>query len=103
MIGTPNDTTLTALDAQGDDDTFRDFPKHLQETITNNVSEPEVTSVVYPKYETKGELAQSTTAFLEWYFTPCWFILDMPLIDLVQAQRTGHGPPQEASLQPLAP
>ncbi|KAK3339818.1 hypothetical protein B0T25DRAFT_626581 [Lasiosphaeria hispida] len=51
---------------KGDDDTFRDFPKHLEDTITSNLPEDEVTSVVYPKYETKGELAQSSTAFLEW-------------------------------------
>ncbi|KAK0704374.1 hypothetical protein B0H67DRAFT_613078 [Lasiosphaeris hirsuta] len=51
---------------KGDDDTFRDFPKHLEDTVTNNLPEDEVTSVVYPKYETKGELAQSSTAFLEW-------------------------------------
>jgi hypothetical protein len=29
-----------------------------------------VASVVYPKYETRGELAQSTAAFLEWYIIP---------------------------------
>lgn len=51
---------------KGDDDTFGDFPKNLQATVTNNLPDHEVASVVYPKYETKGELAQSTTAFLEW-------------------------------------
>ncbi|KAK4444215.1 hypothetical protein QBC34DRAFT_442718 [Podospora aff. communis PSN243] len=51
---------------KGDDDTFREFPKHLQDTITSNLPDDKVTSVVYPKYETKGELAQSTSAFLGW-------------------------------------
>ncbi|KAK1751337.1 hypothetical protein QBC47DRAFT_464077 [Echria macrotheca] len=51
---------------KGDDDTFRDFPKHLQDTITNNLPDDLVTSVVYPKYETKGELGVSTAAFLAW-------------------------------------
>ncbi|KAK4182174.1 hypothetical protein QBC35DRAFT_191498 [Podospora australis] len=51
---------------KGSDDTFGNFPKHLQDTVSNNLPDDEVTSVVYPRYETKGELAQSTTAFLEW-------------------------------------
>ncbi|KAK1831526.1 hypothetical protein QBC39DRAFT_258764 [Podospora conica] len=51
---------------KGNDDTFGDFPKHLQDTVTNNLPDDKVTSVVYPRYETKGELAQSSTAFLEW-------------------------------------
>ncbi|KAK0663915.1 hypothetical protein QBC41DRAFT_22878 [Cercophora samala] len=51
---------------KGDDDTFGNFPKHLQDIVTNNLPDHEVASVVYPKYETKGELAQSTAAFLEW-------------------------------------
>jgi hypothetical protein len=51
---------------KGDDDTFREFPKHLQDTITSNLPEDKIASVVYPKYETKGELVQSTAAFLGW-------------------------------------
>ncbi|KAK0752872.1 hypothetical protein B0T18DRAFT_441625 [Schizothecium vesticola] len=51
---------------KGNDDTFGDFPKHLEDTVTNNLPDDKVTSVVYPRYETKGELAQSSTAFLEW-------------------------------------
>ncbi|KAK0703935.1 hypothetical protein B0T26DRAFT_757430 [Lasiosphaeria miniovina] len=51
---------------QGDDDTFGDFPQHLQDTVTSNLPDHKVASVVYPKYETKGELAQSTEAFLGW-------------------------------------
>ncbi|KAK4239560.1 hypothetical protein C8A03DRAFT_14059 [Achaetomium macrosporum] len=51
---------------RGSDFTFGDFPEHLKETIANNLPDHEVTSVVYPKYETSGELARSTGAFLEW-------------------------------------
>ncbi|KAK1773034.1 hypothetical protein QBC45DRAFT_398380 [Copromyces sp. CBS 386.78] len=51
---------------KGDDDTFRDFPKHLKDTVTSNLLDHHVASVVYPKYETKGELTQTTEAFLEW-------------------------------------
>jgi len=52
---------------KGDDDTFRDFPKHLEDTVTSNLPDHRIASVVYPKYETKGELAQSTSAFLGWH------------------------------------
>ncbi len=55
---------------QGNDFTFGDFPDHLKKTVANNLPEHEVASVVYPKYETRGELAQSTAAFLEWYVYP---------------------------------
>ncbi|KAK3313666.1 hypothetical protein B0H66DRAFT_566693 [Apodospora peruviana] len=51
---------------KGNDDTFGSFPKHLEDTISNNLHDHVVKSVVYPKYETKGELGQSTAAFLEW-------------------------------------
>ncbi|KAK3681029.1 hypothetical protein B0T22DRAFT_388548 [Podospora appendiculata] len=51
---------------KGNDDTFGDFPKHLEQTVANNIPDHHVTSVVYPKYETKGELEASTAAFLEW-------------------------------------
>jgi hypothetical protein len=53
---------------QGNDFTFGDFPQHLEETVANNLEGHEVASVVYPQYETRGELAQSTDAFLEWYW-----------------------------------
>ncbi|KAK4131576.1 hypothetical protein BT67DRAFT_346183, partial [Trichocladium antarcticum] len=52
--------------ASGNDDTFRDFPKHLQDTVASNLPGHQVASVVYPRYETRGELGQSTAVFLEW-------------------------------------
>jgi hypothetical protein len=51
---------------QGSDNTFGEFPQHLQETIVQGLSDVLVTSVVYPKYETRGELAHTAGAFLEW-------------------------------------
>ncbi|KAK4039505.1 hypothetical protein C8A01DRAFT_47068 [Parachaetomium inaequale] len=51
---------------KGSEFTFADFPAHLKDIVANNLPDHEVTSVVYPKYETRGELAQSTAAFLEW-------------------------------------
>ena len=51
---------------KGNDDTFQNFPEDLKRTISANLDDEHVESVVYPKYETKGELAQSTEAFLTW-------------------------------------
>ncbi|KAK4224473.1 hypothetical protein QBC38DRAFT_16210 [Podospora fimiseda] len=51
---------------KGGENTFHEFPKHLKDTVTNNLADHLVESAVYPKYETKGELAQSTEAFMEW-------------------------------------
>jgi hypothetical protein len=52
---------------KGNDDTFQNFPEDLKKTISSNLDDEHIESVVYPKYETKGELAQSTEAFLGWY------------------------------------
>lgn len=51
---------------KGSDNTFGDFPKHLEQTVSQSLPDDLVTSVVYPKYETRGELAHSTATFLEW-------------------------------------
>ena len=51
---------------KGNDDTFQHFPEDLKRTIASNLDDNHIESVVYPKYETKGELAQSTEAFLGW-------------------------------------
>lgn len=54
---------------KGDDDTFQRFPEDLKQTLSSNLGEDHVESIVYPKYETKGELAETTAAFLEWSVT----------------------------------
>ncbi|UNI15472.1 hypothetical protein JDV02_002002 [Purpureocillium takamizusanense] len=51
---------------QGNDDTFRDFPHDLKLQVARELPNERVESVVYPTYETKGELAQASQAFLEW-------------------------------------
>ncbi|KAH8898947.1 hypothetical protein GQ53DRAFT_607222, partial [Thozetella sp. PMI_491] len=50
----------------GGDGTFRDFPDHLKALVADKLDGHHVESIVYPKYETRGELTQSTAAFLEW-------------------------------------
>ncbi|KAK4097459.1 hypothetical protein N658DRAFT_478795 [Parathielavia hyrcaniae] len=51
---------------RGSDFTFGDFPDHLKDTAANNLPDHEVATAVYPRYETRGELAESTAAFREW-------------------------------------
>ncbi|KAH6839474.1 hypothetical protein B0I37DRAFT_235458 [Chaetomium sp. MPI-CAGE-AT-0009] len=72
---------------KGSDFTFGDFPVHLKETVANNLPDHEVASAVFPKYETRGELAQSTTAFLEW--------LKEQVMDLRKAHLDTPWPPND--------
>ncbi|KAI1644630.1 uncharacterized protein F4817DRAFT_367387 [Daldinia loculata] len=51
---------------KGDDDTFRTFPVDLQERVSGKLPDHNVKSIVYPKYETKGELGQCCVSFLSW-------------------------------------
>ncbi|KAL2209205.1 hypothetical protein CC79DRAFT_1367397 [Sarocladium strictum] len=51
---------------KGTDDTFHEFPDDLRRQLGKQLPDHIVKSVVYPKYETKGELAQASEAFLEW-------------------------------------
>ncbi|KAF7560554.1 hypothetical protein G7046_g3596 [Stylonectria norvegica] len=50
----------------GTDDTFHEFPNDLKKEVAKLLPDNQVESVIYPKYETKGELAQASEAFLEW-------------------------------------
>ncbi|KAI0968089.1 hypothetical protein F4678DRAFT_443260 [Xylaria arbuscula] len=51
---------------KGNDDTFRTFPDDLKTQVAKQLPEDNVEAVVYPKYETKGELGQCSVAFLSW-------------------------------------
>ncbi|KAH8171671.1 alpha/beta-Hydrolase [Sarocladium implicatum] len=51
---------------KGTDDSFHEFPGDLRRQLGKQLPDHSVKSVVYPKYETKGELAQASEAFLEW-------------------------------------
>ncbi|KAH8649122.1 hypothetical protein BX600DRAFT_502592 [Xylariales sp. PMI_506] len=44
---------------KGSDDTFQSFPWDLKKLVSDKLPEHNVESVVYPKYETKGELGKS--------------------------------------------
>ncbi|CAG7554968.1 unnamed protein product [Fusarium equiseti] len=51
---------------KGTDNTFHEFPYDLKSAVAKQLPEDKVESVVYPKYETSGELAQASEGFLEW-------------------------------------
>ncbi|KAI5464246.1 hypothetical protein BGZ63DRAFT_439415 [Mariannaea sp. PMI_226] len=51
---------------KGTDNTFYDFPNDLKRVVKKGLPDDRVESVVYPKYETKGELTEATSAFLQW-------------------------------------
>ncbi|KAI0168886.1 hypothetical protein GGR52DRAFT_581242 [Hypoxylon sp. FL1284] len=51
---------------KGNDDTFRTFPDDLQERVASKLPDHNVESIVYPKYETRGELGQCCVSFLSW-------------------------------------
>ncbi|KAI0505230.1 hypothetical protein F5B22DRAFT_640086 [Xylaria bambusicola] len=51
---------------KGNDDTFRTFPEDLKAQVAKQLPEDNVEAIVYPKYETKGELGQCSASFLEW-------------------------------------
>ncbi|EEH21175.2 hypothetical protein PABG_03406 [Paracoccidioides brasiliensis Pb03] len=50
----------------GGDDTFGSFPAHLRTLVSHALPDVEATSVVYPKYETKGDLTECVAKFREW-------------------------------------
>ncbi|CAK7216791.1 hypothetical protein SEUCBS140593_002989 [Sporothrix eucalyptigena] len=52
---------------KGGDNTFRTFPEDLKQAVAGLVPDHDrVETVVYPRYETKGELAAASAKFLEW-------------------------------------
>ncbi|KAL4721994.1 cofilin [Fusarium chlamydosporum] len=51
---------------KGTDNTFHEFPYDLKKAVAKELPDDKVESVVYPKYETSGELAQASEGFLEW-------------------------------------
>lgn len=51
---------------KGNDDSFKTFPEDLKRTVNSELPAHDVSSVVYPQYATKGELAEASVNFLEW-------------------------------------
>ncbi|KAH8586761.1 hypothetical protein B0O99DRAFT_643584 [Bisporella sp. PMI_857] len=51
---------------KGDDETFFEFPEYLKSLISEKETGLKVRSAVYPKYETRGDLAACVEIFREW-------------------------------------
>ncbi|TGJ65433.1 hypothetical protein EYR41_009400 [Orbilia oligospora] len=73
---------------KGGDDTFGLFPEHLQQTLQKFLPNIGVKSVVYPRYETRGNLPAAVKCFREWYGDPllrplAYWILPSPLLPLM--------------------
>ncbi|KAL6234460.1 hypothetical protein BDW75DRAFT_163810 [Aspergillus navahoensis] len=65
---------------KGGDDTFGDFPQQLKALLSRKLPSITVATLVYPKYETRGSLQDSVSAFREW--------LQNQVIDLEVSNRT---------------
>ncbi|KAF8465259.1 hypothetical protein BDZ91DRAFT_681608 [Kalaharituber pfeilii] len=51
---------------QGDDDTFGEFPSHLQATLRHSIPHIEVVSKIFPRYETRGQLVIAVNKLRSW-------------------------------------
>ena len=52
---------------KGDDNTFGDFPDQLQTLVSNALPKIDVRAIVYPKFETRGDLAECVSRFRDWF------------------------------------
>ncbi|SMR45898.1 unnamed protein product [Zymoseptoria tritici ST99CH_1E4] len=51
---------------KGNDHTFQNFPQDLRALIAHTLPQLNVVSIVYPQYETKGDLKECVARFKEW-------------------------------------
>ncbi|KAL4778048.1 hypothetical protein BJX76DRAFT_363099 [Aspergillus varians] len=65
---------------KGGDDTFGNFPQHIQALLSRKLPSVSVAILVYPKYETRGNLQETVSVFREW--------LQNQVIDLEVSNRT---------------
>ncbi|KAI0307238.1 hypothetical protein B0F90DRAFT_1814020 [Multifurca ochricompacta] len=54
---------------KGDDSTFKDFPSRLQHILSETVQGTITESIVFPAYETKGDLNNAVQSFSDWLTT----------------------------------
>lgn len=60
---------LTTLGMQGGEDTFGDdyqFTKDLRNLVAEALPKIDVRVIVYPKYETRGDLGECVSHFRDW-------------------------------------
>ncbi|KAI0663247.1 hypothetical protein C8Q70DRAFT_956954 [Cubamyces menziesii] len=65
---TPADLVLIVFihGFKGTDSTFGEFPQRLQHVISETLENTAVESIVFPAYETKGDLNAAVTRFADW-------------------------------------
>lgn len=51
---------------KGDDSTFGSFPEYLKVIVNNALPNINVRALVYPRYETRGDLEECVKEFKEW-------------------------------------
>ncbi|RIA85627.1 hypothetical protein C1645_727537 [Glomus cerebriforme] len=51
---------------KGDDHTFKDFPVRLENALTDAIPSVEAKSLIYPRYETRGDLEKAVEMFCLW-------------------------------------
>ncbi|KZF26737.1 hypothetical protein L228DRAFT_279901 [Xylona heveae TC161] len=65
---------------KGGDDTFGNFPQHLRQLLSNALPKVDIEVLVYPKFETRGDLKEAVARFRDW--------LQNKVIDLEVAKGT---------------
>ncbi|KAG4422987.1 hypothetical protein IFR04_003899 [Cadophora malorum] len=51
---------------KGGDDTFGGFPEHLRALVSHALPKVDVRAIIYPKFETRGDLAECVSRFRDW-------------------------------------
>lgn len=54
---------------KGNDHTFSDFPQRVQHNLTLSHPSIDIKCIVYPAYETRGELIAAVNKHVEWLIT----------------------------------
>ncbi|MCJ1381258.1 hypothetical protein MMC17_004367 [Xylographa soralifera] len=52
---------------KGGDDTFGGFPEHLRALVSHALPQVSVSAIVYPQFETRGDLKECVVRFREWW------------------------------------
>jgi len=61
-----NCTSKANATFQGGDDTFGEFPEHLRALVNHGLPKIDVKAIVYPQFETRGDLAECVGRFRDW-------------------------------------
>jgi pimeloyl-ACP methyl ester carboxylesterase len=52
---------------KGDDNTFGEFPANLKTLVAGALPKVNVQAIVYPRFETRGDLGECVARFRDWY------------------------------------